>query len=100
MISAGADKLLKVWDVAAALAASATGDSSSGVPSLKATAATSAHDKDINAVAVAPNDSLICTASQDRTAKVPSHIVLLVLLLVSGYDLYATQELVSTMQNP
>ncbi len=100
MISAGADKLLKVWDVAAALAANPTGQSSKAVPSLKATAATSAHDKDINAVAVAPNDSLICTASQDRTAKVPSHIVLLVLLLVSGYDLYATQELVSTMQNP
>ena len=69
MISAGADKLLKVWDVDAALANPA-GDSSGAVPRLKATAATSAHDKDINAVAVAPNDSLICTASQDRTAKV------------------------------
>lgn len=70
MISAGADKLLKVWDVGAALAADPVGQSSGDVPSLKATAATSAHDKDINAVAVAPNDSLICTASQDRTAKV------------------------------
>ena len=70
MISAGADKLLKVWDVAAALAANPTGQSSRAVPSLKASAATSAHDKDINAVAVAPNDSLICTTSQDRTAKV------------------------------
>ncbi len=70
MISAGADKLLKVWDVAAALAVNPTGQSNRAVPSLKATAATSAHDKDINAVAVAPNDSLICTTSQDRTAKV------------------------------
>ena len=70
LISAGADKLLKVWDVAAALAANPTGQSSRAVPSLKASAATSAHDKDINAVAVAPNDSLICTTSQDRTAKV------------------------------
>lgn len=70
MISAGADKLLKVWDVAAALAANPTGQSSKAVPSLKAAAATSAHDKDINAVAVAPNDSLLCTTSQDRTAKV------------------------------
>ena len=34
------------------------------------TAAVSAHDKDINAVAVSPNDAFICTASQDRTAKV------------------------------
>jgi WD40 repeat protein len=30
----------------------------------------SAHDKDINAVAVSPNDAFVCTASQDRTAKV------------------------------
>lgn len=70
MISAGADKLLKVWDVASALAAIAAEGSEASVPKLKATAATSAHDKDINAIAVAPNDSLICTASQDRTAKV------------------------------
>lgn len=69
IVSGGADKLLKVWDLAAALAAEAPADG--GKPAkLKATAATAAHDKDINAVAVAPNDSLICTASQDRTAKV------------------------------
>ena len=36
---------------------------------LRATAAAAAHDKDINAVAVAPNDALLVTASQDRTAK-------------------------------
>jgi len=36
---------------------------------LCATAAAAAHDKDINAVAVAPNDALVVTASQDRTAK-------------------------------
>ena len=72
MVSAGADKLLKVWDVASALAlaASPTAGSDASVPKLRATAATAAHDKDINAIAVAPNDSLICTASQDRTAKV------------------------------
>ena len=70
MVSAGADKLLKVWDVALALAARPTEGSDALVPKLKATAATAAHDKDINAIAVAPNDSLICTASQDRTAKV------------------------------
>lgn len=67
MVSGGADKLLKVWDLAAALAAAPEGAKPG---KLKATAATAAHDKDINAVAVAPNDSLICTASQDRTAKV------------------------------
>ena len=29
-----------------------------------------AHDQDINAVCVSPNDKLIATASQDKTAKV------------------------------
>ena len=75
MISAGADKLLKVWDVAAALAAHPNGESP---VSLRATAATSAHDKDINAVVVAPNDSIVCTGSQDRTAKVTMHALALV----------------------
>ena len=70
MVSGGADNLLKVWDLAAALAGSATPADGAKPGKLKATAATAAHDKDINAVAVAPNDSLICTASQDRTAKV------------------------------
>ncbi len=41
-----------------------------GVRELRVTAAVSAHDKDINAVAVSPNDAFVCTASQDRTAKV------------------------------
>ena len=36
---------------------------------LQSTAVVAAHDKDINALAVSPNDALICTASQDRTAK-------------------------------
>ncbi|KAI7746055.1 hypothetical protein M8C21_003731 [Ambrosia artemisiifolia] len=37
---------------------------------LKTRATTKAHDKDINALAVAPNDSLICSGSQDRTARI------------------------------
>ena len=37
---------------------------------MRATAAVAAHDKDVNALAVSPNDALVVTASQDRTAKV------------------------------
>ncbi|CAI7864146.1 unnamed protein product, partial [Closterium sp. NIES-53] len=33
-------------------------------------ATVAAHGKDINAVAVVPNDALVCSGSQDRTAKV------------------------------
>lgn len=59
---------MQVWDVKPFLAA---GSAAGSAPAeLRATAAVAAHDKDINAVAVAPNDSLVVTASQDRTAKV------------------------------
>lgn len=64
LVSGGADKLLKIWDVA-----SLSLDSSKPAV-LKATAAVAAHTKDINAVAVAPNDSVVASASQDRTVKI------------------------------
>ena len=44
-------------------------DSGAKPAQLQSTAVVAAHDKDINALAVSPNDALICTASQDRTAK-------------------------------
>ncbi|PRW60889.1 transducin beta 3 isoform A [Chlorella sorokiniana] len=64
LASGGADKLLKVWDI------SEVSPDAEAPAKLRVTAAVAAHDKDINAVAVAPNDSVICTGSQDRTAKV------------------------------
>ena len=58
MASVGADKLLKVWDIAPfvdATAAAAADSPPSAPPSaLRVTAAVVAHDKDINTVAVAP----------------------------------------------
>ena len=66
MASVGADKLLKVWDLIPFVDAPA---SSASAP-LRVTAAVVAHDKDINSVTVAPNDSLLATGSQDKTAKV------------------------------
>lgn len=86
VVSVGADKLVKVWDLAPvlkAVAALAAGGGTSGSGDggeaavaaaaprlqLRVSAAIAAHDKDINAVAVAPNDQLVATASQDRSAK-------------------------------
>ncbi len=55
------------------VAAAADNGASSAQPAqLQSTAVVAAHDKDINALAVSPNDALICTASQDRTAKASS----------------------------
>jgi U3 small nucleolar RNA-associated protein 13 len=64
--------LRQVWDVSAVSAAADESASSQQPMTLRSTAVVAAHDKDINALAVSPNDALICTASQDRTAKVTS----------------------------
>jgi U3 small nucleolar RNA-associated protein 13 len=49
-----------------AAAAAAAG----GPVQLRTISAVAGHDKDINAVAVAPNDQFAATASQDRTVRV------------------------------
>jgi U3 small nucleolar RNA-associated protein 13 len=62
VISGGADRVLRVWDVDAARR--------EGDGELSATAATVAHDKSLNGVAVAPHLRLVATCSADKTAKV------------------------------
>ncbi|CAM9396122.1 unnamed protein product [Phaeothamnion confervicola] len=93
VVTGGGDKTIKRWDLpiremrtlsdefraATAVAdaetddAAAVGGSAGGIETrtLQAVAARSvrAHDKDINAMSVAPNDTLVATASQDRTVK-------------------------------
>ena len=79
LVSGGDDRLLKVWDLepllpsltAAAAAPPPPGRESEKAPStFAASAATVAHDKAINGLDVSPDDALVATASQDRTAKV------------------------------
>ncbi|TKY55206.1 Transducin beta protein 3 [Spatholobus suberectus] len=61
-VSGSSDHTLKVWSM------DGLSDSMTVPINLKAKAVVAAHDKDINSVAVAPNDSLVCSGSQDRTA--------------------------------
>ncbi|CAA2968049.1 transducin beta 3 [Olea europaea subsp. europaea] len=61
-VSGSSDRTLKVWSLDGLL------DDLEEVINLKAKAVVAAHDKDINSLAVAPNDSLVCSGSQDRTA--------------------------------
>lgn len=79
LVSASSDRTLKLWMLPQDLFESSQGRSSQaggGGPGvlppakLRSKATVVAHDKDINSVSVAPNDSLVCTGSQDRTAKV------------------------------
>jgi len=52
------DRTLKVWSLDGLL------DGVEQPLNLKAKAVVAAHDKDINCLAVAPNDSLVCSGSQ------------------------------------
>lgn len=61
-VSGSSDRTLKVWNL------DSISDNNEEVLTLKAKAVVAAHDKDINTLAVAPNDSLVCSGSQDRTA--------------------------------
>jgi len=77
LASVGSDKLLKLWDSGAVLKALAktvkAGDAAHLARmeprELRVVSAVAAHDKDVNCVAVAPNDALVATGSQDRTCR-------------------------------
>ncbi|XP_050224237.1 protein TORMOZ EMBRYO DEFECTIVE [Mercurialis annua] len=61
-VSGSSDRTMKVWSL------DGISDVVDQPVNLKAKAVVAAHDKDINSIAVAPNDSLVCSGSQDRTA--------------------------------
>ncbi|XP_023512801.1 transducin beta-like protein 3 [Cucurbita pepo subsp. pepo] len=61
-VSGSSDRTLKVWSF------DGLSEDANKPINLKAKAIVAAHDKDINSIAVAPNDSLVCSGSQDRTA--------------------------------
>jgi len=75
-VSGSSDRTIKVWTWDDAL-----GDAEDEV-SLKAKAVVAAHDKDINSLAISPNDGLVCSGSEDRTAciwKLPNLVSSIVL---------------------
>ncbi|CAH9146703.1 unnamed protein product [Cuscuta epithymum] len=61
-VSGSSDRTLKVWSL------DGLPDNNEEIFNLKAKSVVAAHDKDINSLAIAPNDSLVCSGSQDRTA--------------------------------
>lgn len=73
LVTSGADGMIKVWDLASVLSSSFSKskmNEQKAIPSMKVTAGALVHSKDVNTVAISPNDLLICTGSQDKTAKV------------------------------
>ncbi|GAA6010411.1 hypothetical protein JCM11491_006310 [Sporobolomyces phaffii] len=64
LVTASQDRTAKIWDLAA------LGSSSDDeLTPLRSMSTTKIHDKDINTLDIAPNDKLLASGSQDRTAK-------------------------------
>ncbi|KAI0361058.1 WD40 repeat-like protein [Trametes cingulata] len=67
MFTGSQDRTIKMWDLSAVpLSASADG----AAVKCRSLTTHKAHDKDINSLDVAPNDRMLVSGSQDRTAKV------------------------------
>ena len=69
LVSGSIDLTIKVWNLPKDLMSSHH-QTTEEIPALSVHATEKAHDKDINSLAISPNDKLIASASQDRTAKV------------------------------
>lgn len=78
LLSASSDLTLKAWDMMPVLDSSPAkagrkrqrSAAASGTQQLLTRSAVKAHAKDINSIAVAPNDAMAATGSQDKTIKV------------------------------
>ncbi|TEA31814.1 hypothetical protein DBR06_SOUSAS8310041 [Sousa chinensis] len=68
LVTGSQDCTVKLWPLPEALSSKSTGPDG-GPVLLQAQATQHCHNKDINSVAIAPNDKLLATGSQDRTAK-------------------------------
>lgn len=67
-VTASKDRTLKRWNLPGATDLDEAAQDGNEI-TLKAFASARAHEKDINIVSVAPNDSLVATGSQDKTVK-------------------------------
>lgn len=66
MFTGSQDRTIKMWDISSVSVAETT----DGPQHCKSLTTQKAHDKDINSLDVAPNDLLLASGSQDRTAKI------------------------------
>ena len=70
MVTASQDRTAKIWDLSALSALLNSDEVVSAPIKLKSLLTLKIHDKDINCLDVSPNNALLASGSQDRTAKV------------------------------
>jgi U3 small nucleolar RNA-associated protein 13 len=87
VVTVSVDRTLKRWNLpgSADLDACAASDEGAQQVSLHAFVSSRAHEKDINVVTVAPNDSLVATGSQDKTVKLWKSTDLSLLATLKGH---------------
>ncbi|KAJ3081689.1 Transducin (beta)-like 3 [Rhizoclosmatium hyalinum] len=71
LVTGSSDRTIKVWDISKLEKQAKT---AAEPIKLKSSYTFQAHEKDINSIAVAPNDRIFATGSQDKTAKVWSAV--------------------------
>ncbi|KAM4632578.1 transducin beta-like protein 3 [Discoglossus pictus] len=69
VVTGSQDSTIKTWKLPESFSSKHSKDDASGLETLYASCTEKAHDKDINSIAVSPNDKLIASGSQDKTAK-------------------------------
>ncbi|XP_009993078.1 PREDICTED: transducin beta-like protein 3 [Chaetura pelagica] len=69
VVTSSQDCTIKIWNIPESLTSKAKAALLSSPETLHAKVTERAHNKDINSVAVSPNDKLLATGSQDRLAK-------------------------------
>jgi U3 small nucleolar RNA-associated protein 13 len=84
-VSGAGDKILKRWSVPIAVLDSIADDDSSSAFKLGCTHSVRAHDKDINTIAISPNDALVASGSQDKSIKLWKSSNLSTVATLSGH---------------
>ncbi|KAK4701048.1 U3 small nucleolar RNA-associated protein 13, partial [Phenoliferia sp. Uapishka_3] len=69
LITASQDRTAKIWDLASLLSPAPSSSSADPAAPLRSLSTLKIHDKDINSLDIAPNDKLLASGSQDRTAR-------------------------------
>ncbi|KAM4698483.1 transducin beta-like protein 3 [Rhinophrynus dorsalis] len=74
LVSGSQDLTIKIWRLPESISSKRKSEDVSGLEALQACVTEKGHDKDINSVTVSPNDKLIASGSQDKTAKLWSSV--------------------------